>query len=528
MALLDLHEANGDEFPEPEVCVIGAGAAGIVLATELARHGKRVVLLEGGGQELEGDSQALYEGATVGHRHEGIRTGRYRTYGGTTTRWGGQLLELDREDFVAREWVPGSGWPLSKGELDPFYRRALSVEGMTGVETDDEQVWRRLGSAPPDVGEHLRQYFTRWAPEPNFARLHEATLERSANLMVYLHANAVELMLDAAGLRVRAVKCRTLAGKETEFRAGSFVLCMGGIETVRFLLQPHRNPWSSHPLLGRHFQDHPATVSASIRVLDGRRFQYYFSNARVGGWKYHPRLKPTAEVQRRERLLDATAAPFATETEAMVRVKIAAKALVNGRLQSLRANDVVTAVTHFPAMMQRTWHVARHGRIHFPSDAPLVLGVQCEQEPLGKSSLRLINERDALGLLRVAVDWQISDLELRTVLRSTQLVQSWLHDRKIAEVTIDPELENNLADFRSKCHDSSHHMGGVRMGKESSEGLVDSHLRLHGTDNVYVCSTGVFPTSGTSNPTHTVIALAVRLADALARMGGAKKTIESA
>ena len=139
-----------------------------------------------------------------------------------------------------------------------------------------------------------------------------------------------------------------------------------------------------------------------------------------------------------------------------------------------------------------------------------------------------MDERDALGLLRVAVDWQISDLELRSMLRCTQLVQSWLHDRKIAEVAIDPELENNLADFRNKCHDSSHHMGGVRMGKQSSEGLVDSHLRLHGTDNVYVCSTGVFPTSGTSNPTHTVIALAVRLADALARMSAAQRTIESA
>ena len=166
----------------------------------------------------------------------------------------GSFLNWIARTWLPPPWVPGSGWPFSKGELDPFYRRALRLEGMAGVETDDEKVWRRLGSAPPDVGEHLRQYFTRWAPEPNFARLHEATLERSANLMVYLHANAVELVLDAAGVRVRAVKCRTLAGKETEFRAGSFVLCMGGIETVRFLLQPYRNPWSSHPLLGRHFQ----------------------------------------------------------------------------------------------------------------------------------------------------------------------------------------------------------------------------------------------------------------------------------
>ena len=253
------------------------------------------------------------------------------------------------------------------------------------MEIDDRKVWMRLGSAPPDLGPRLRPYFTRWTPEANFARLHETTLDRNTNLMVYVHANAVELILDAVGRRVRAVRCRTLGGKETEIRARSFVLCMGGIETVRFLLQPLRNPWSTHPLLGRHFQDNPATVTGAVRVLDKRRFLHYFSNARVEGWKYHPRLKPTYDVQRREGLLDATAAPFATDTEAMIRLKMAFKGLLKGRLRGASAGDVAVAVTHLPEIALRAWHFVRQGRILFPSDAPLVLGVQCEQEPLGKS-----------------------------------------------------------------------------------------------------------------------------------------------
>ena len=76
-------------------------------------------------------------------------------------------------------------------------------------------------------------------------------------------------------------------------------------------------------------------------------------------------------------------------------------------------------------------------------------------------------------------------------------------------------MEGDGRAFIARCDDSNHHMGGMRMGREAMSSVVDTMLRLHGTSNCYVCSGAVFPCSGFSNPTHTVLALAVRLADHL-------------
>ena len=134
------HEPHSNlerDIPSPEertdVCVLGAGAAGIVLTMELLRLGKRVTLLEAGGVGIEAASQEPYRSEISGLPHTGIHAGRFRVYGGSTTRWGGQILELDDEDFEQRPNVPGSGWPFPKAALRSFYERALHIEGLGSV-----------------------------------------------------------------------------------------------------------------------------------------------------------------------------------------------------------------------------------------------------------------------------------------------------------------------------------------------------------------------------------------------------------
>ena len=89
-----------------DVYIVGAGAAGITLAVEFARKGKKVFLLEGGGATREDSSQAIYDSEIAGRAHKGIHTGRIRVKGGTTVRWGGQILELSASDFTPRANVP--------------------------------------------------------------------------------------------------------------------------------------------------------------------------------------------------------------------------------------------------------------------------------------------------------------------------------------------------------------------------------------------------------------------------------------
>ena len=168
--------------PDPncsaDVCIVGAGAAGIVLALELAQQGKQVALLEGGGALLEDVAQEPYRSIVDGRKHRGLHDGRVRAHGGTTTKWGGQILELDESDFQKRDWVEGSGWPFPKSTLNPFYKRALELEGLAGAILDDAAVWEAIGRQQTDLPDVV-SYLSRWCPEPNFARLHRAALSKS-------------------------------------------------------------------------------------------------------------------------------------------------------------------------------------------------------------------------------------------------------------------------------------------------------------------------------------------------------------
>lgn len=499
-----------------DICIVGAGAAGIVLALELIRLGKRVVLLEGGGPDIEPDSQDLYRSeVTTAHEHRGIHTGRFRVHGGTTRKWGGQILELDDLDFDRRDWIPGSGWPISREELKPFYERALVLEGLSGVIRDDAEVWQSIFMDPPDLP-RMKPYFSRWCPEPDFSRLHRAQLE-GPEIPVWLHANAVGIV-EREG-KVDAVRCRTLGGSEAFFHADEFVFCLGAIESVRFFLQPLEGqlPWNTSGLLGKHFQDHIDCNAAGVDVLDRRSFHQIFDNVYLRGYKYHSKMRLGPLTQQQLGTLNVAATMYFVSTvdDILDRTKSTAKKLLRGRMGEVNARDVLGIVANLPLLTRQTFRYSTAHRAYNPPSAEVWLRVHCEQEPTSKSSLTLTEERDALGMLRTRLDWRISDRERASIREFVVQADNALSG--IASLRPDPDLMNGDPAFADRCDDSNHHMGGMRLGASPNQGVVDLDLRLHGTKNCYVCSGAVFPTSGFSNPTHTVLALAIRLAQHLTR-----------
>ena len=513
--IFDLLRDTPGEDDAADVCVVGAGAAGISLAVELAGRGKKVLLLEGGGRAIEEAAQEPYRSEVAGRAHKGIGSGRFRAQGGTTTKWGGQILELGEEDFARREWIADSGWPFPKDELARFYARALELEDLSEALQDDVRVWRTLGLLEPQF-EGLESYLSRWCPEPYFARLHAKALE-SAGIRVWLHANAVELVMEQE--TVRAVRCRTQAGNVAEFRAREFVFCMGGIESVRFFLQPREGglPWNRSGLLGRHFQDHIDANIAAVKPRDWRRFSELFDNIFLRGYKYHPKLRLDVETQRDAGVLSCAGTMVfeSNADETATALKGTAKQMMRGRFREVSAAEVARAVTNAPLLLRQTLRFALRHRAYNPAASRVQLRVHCEQQPDSRSSIALCEERDSIGLLRARLDWQISELELKTVQAYARTAVKALAG--VAEVVPADDLMAGSEAFLARCDDSNHHMGGMRMAANPAEGVVSPELLLHGTRNCFVCSAAVFPASGFSNPTHTVVALAMRLAEHLAK-----------
>ncbi len=509
-----LHERPSPDL-FPDVCIVGAGAAGIVLAVELSRQGRTVLLLEAGARDLDEADQELYQADLLGLPHRGISTGRFRVHGGTTRRWGGQILELDTIDLDHRPWIPESGWPLSKRELQPFYDRALVLEGLGSVVREDNEVWRAIHIKPPAF-DGLIPYLSRWCPEPDFSRLYRTELE-GPEIEVWLHANAVELELSDAS--VRGVCCRTLHGHEHLFRAREFVFCLGAIETTRFFLQPRDGqlPWNLSGRLGHHFQDHIDLDAAKVQVRDRRAFHRAFDNMYVGGHKYHAKMKLQPAVEREQETLNvaATMAFNDPADEALGGVKATARKLLHGRLREVTRAEALSGIAALPSLTRQVWRYSRHHRAYNSPDATVSLRIHCEQEPTGASRLTLSGGRDRLGMQRICLDWRISELERHSMRVFVEQAQRSF--RGLLDLAPDPALLAGDPAIDRRCDDSNHHIGGMRMAASPQQGVVDTDLRLHGLHNCFACTSAVFPTGGFSNPTHTVLALAVRLADRLAR-----------
>lgn len=127
--LIDTRDLSPGRELRYDVCVIGAGAAGITIARALGAAGASVGLLESGGFSYERDTQSLYDGATDGPGLSGayLSTSRLRFFGGTTNHWAGMCRPLDPIDFAVRPWVPYSGWPITRDDLAPYYQRASDI-----------------------------------------------------------------------------------------------------------------------------------------------------------------------------------------------------------------------------------------------------------------------------------------------------------------------------------------------------------------------------------------------------------------
>jgi choline dehydrogenase-like flavoprotein len=522
--ILDLENGNGSAAPSDfEVCVIGAGAAGVTLATDLARRGIRTLLLEAGGRKYEARSQNLYVGETGDElTYNGLYDGRFRILGGSTTQWAGQILEIDDFIFRDRPWVRGSGWPFAKSELVSYYKRAADQAGLAGAPRNAEEIWRLLGLQQPLFGPDLQSAFSDFSLKTNFAELYGGAIESDPNLTAYLHANACEFVVGDDGTTISGVSCRTFGGYQAIFRAGFIVLCAGGIESCRFLLQPNADgtvtPWNRRGMVGRHFQDHLLCYAADVE--SAKLPDIYLDFFAVNGYRFQQKMKLAAEAQKRLHTLDIAGfiTYFTGGYDDMSKAYETVRWIRTRRYEKLSVPRLAHLAANFHKLV---WHKVPYSKslqpIGWSSRKKLKLNVNCEQDPLSEGRITLSSQRDELGAFRAKVDWRSSEQELHTVRKYVDVVREMFERNGLGRIIPVPSLYSNRSEYLSTIRDSFHHIGGTRMATSEANGVVDPDLKIFGTSNGYVCSTSVFPCAGFANPTHTLIALALRLSDHLQR-----------
>ena len=498
------------------VVVVGSGALGLFTATELARRGRDVVVVESGGLALGSFDPDSYR--CVGRRHDGIALGRSRTLGGTTNLWGGQLAEFDAIDVGPRPACP-DGWPIPYSELARYYATTYGSLGIPEVAQRDDDVWRSVRTSPPRLGGGLDVFLTRWLPVPNFALWARDDLAGRANLRVLTEHTATGFA--GTGSRIDALRVVDGAGTEHVIGGSTFVLAAGTIETVRLLAHaaessPWPVPWRGNARVGTRFQDHLGGRIATVQPTDSNLFFKTFSNLLVARHKYQPKFQLDREARESGEALNVHGM-FAFESsisENLVYLKQFVKAAVYGRrvggLRSLATNVRASGRYLLPLM----WTYAKDHRIFEPSTSKISLFVQMEQLPRDDSTIRIDpGWRDRTGLPRVVVDWRVDGVELDALRDFALRTDRALQEAGLARLEIDPELLAGDPAFLSRLRDTNHQAGGAVMASSSAAGVVDSDLRVFGTDNLYVAGAATFPALGAGNTTFPALALAARLVE---------------
>ncbi len=235
--LIDLQKSTGDVSLETEVCIVGAGAAGVALARDLMNAGRDVCLLEGGGMDYEDKTQSLFIGENIGMEYYDLDHSRLRFFGGTTNIWGGRSVTLDAIDFEKRDWVPHSGWPITLGELQDYYRTAHDSLELGEFDYEDAN-WEKLGLTP--IAFDPQKIATRfWRFDDLAERFNSRRSEdlvKSANVRIVLHANAVALQARDNASGIKRLDALSLGGRKLQVVAKHYVLACGAIENARLLL----------------------------------------------------------------------------------------------------------------------------------------------------------------------------------------------------------------------------------------------------------------------------------------------------
>jgi choline dehydrogenase-like flavoprotein len=517
--IIDLETTGGTLDLRSDLCVIGSGAAGLAVAAEFMHTNVNMILVESGGHEHEPATQALYDVAISGLPHSGSTAGRFRIFGGSTTKWGGQSLALMHFDFEKREWVPNSGWPISFDELRQYYARASQFLGFDRLNFDTD-LFAYLRAQPPSFdSEQLWYHFSKWSPKPNLREHYLPAIRSSKTCTLLLHANVTEVQLEESRNRVAAIQMRSLKGQRGTLRAKAFLLCVGGIETARLLLTSNKQAPSGlgneHDLVGRFFQDHPSAFVGWLNSSDPAKTQRLFNVFHKRGVKYSVRCTATPKWQREHQTLNVSmGTTFVPQDSTLQDVKDLYLALRQRQLSRDLLPKLSRAMRHPTSVVVPAYHFAIKGRTFAPA-ARTRVAVTSEQEPNPESRILLADTTDALGMSRVDVRWRLTDLTLHTIRQFAQTLRRQFRSAGVGEIALEPWVLEDSSEWKNHVTDQYHHIGTARMNDSPSHGVVDRNCQVHGVSNLYIGSSAVFPTSGHSNPTLTIIALCIRLADRL-------------
>jgi choline dehydrogenase-like flavoprotein len=541
---LDKYDQN--IVKRPSCCIVGSGAAGISLAIEMIRAGQEVLLIEAGDWQEDPTLDDAYRGESSSP-HPSAQEYRRQRFGGTTHLWGGRCVPLDDLDFSARAYVPNSGWPISNAELSDYlslannYCDAGAADYSVGaLGTTAGPMFCDLQNLAPQLYERIERY----SLPTDFAKKFNHELSDSSLATVLLRTRCTQLNLKEDGASVESITVSN-GSKTLTIDAKCFIICGGGLETTRLMLMARKRfpAWKRFDgVLGHYYTCHYDIIFGAL-TFKSERPKFNFQKTTDGVYARR-KLHFSPELQSKNSLLNSTFRlhfpPYADPSHGSGVLSVIYLA------KSILAREHQDILNHGHGVSQGNQKTVHHIRnIFFNISSVFSFGFDwlfkmklakrrlpytlipnqngsyplefnSEQVPNINNRIELLAESDSNGMPRIAIHWKLTQTDIESGIESFKCLQSLLSKTEQCQLEFDPDqLREQIAAAQPV---GGHHIGTTRMGESDTDSVVDKNCKAHGVSNLYVVSASVFPTCSHANPTLTIVALALRLAEHLSSM----------
>jgi choline dehydrogenase-like flavoprotein len=510
------------------VCIVGAGVAGLIAATRLARDKRwRVIVVESGLKKFDSSLSGLNEIDNPADNYNGALTARSRGLGGTSLLWAGKLLPLTLHDTLCRPYLDLQGWPFDISELDQYRQE---IESLMGVDNESyegditERLDPKLLLPRNDI-----DFCLRWPKRPtnknhNLAYIFRKELEHLENLEIWLGATVSRFNFDVDCKTIKSITAINHAGKTLRVMANKYLIAAGTLESTRLLLLADRQSNNSITrgcdVLGRYFNDHLGLNAATLHPRNKKVTNRMLSDRSTLRSLRHLHFELRPEVQEKNSIASAyfDVAAELPDSSALKQAKHVLHGLKRGKL-AFSYGDINDFLRDSPSLFWTAQWKGMRKQKYWPPNANLSLKIWVEQCPQWGNRLSLSDQEDALHLPKLRLDWRKTMAEENIFRIMVEKISRYWRDSVAGVCSLEwkPEVLNPALRMVDSATDLAHPAGSTRMGIGSSNSVVDPYLRVHRIPNLSVASASVFPSSGSANPTLTIMHLAMRAADALAK-----------
>lgn len=550
-AFQDGRQIAQDATLDCDVCIVGAGPIGLTIALEFIETPLNVLVLESGGLDVGTDRDDLSALAEGGYHGPNDHITAHRRFGGNSSEWiqilsagrlGVRFGEFQAVDFEPREGIANSGWPIRFDDLKPYSRRVaerwnLNPEGFSPKAYTDPD--HQPFEGPEHLTTSVYQFPEATLPRQAFRR----RIQEAENITVIHDTTAAAIQTSTPSANQATLLARTSRDHSFNITAGRIILAGGAMATTQLLLHSITDQGhalgNAHDVVGRYLMDHPLLHGGELFLKDPNaitRMKLY-DNCPRGQYHSQGYLHPTDDLLRAHSdlvnlnmfLLPRRPNQKAGEQES-ARERRVHDAAVHAKLALQRRHmpemkDVLRALSGPDIVLKKIYqrlaspyyNIGRGGwsrETGLPDKYNRFDVIQyAEQLPHADNRLFLGGDEDSVGMKRINFDFKLHQDDIIRFKRTQRVMADSIQQSGQGHVAL--ALPDKDDEVEVIAYTLGHYIGTTRMGDDPRTSVVDANCRVHGSESVYVASTSVFPTGGTSNPTLTALALGLRVADTI-------------